>query len=240
LARFARMNHISISDAIMTYIVFLYSTVLHEAAHAWTGWRLGDDTAYRGGQVSLDPTPHIKREPIGMVAVPLLSLFLGGWVVGWASAPYDPQWERRHPMRSALMAMAGPASNLALLLLAALGIRLGIAAGEFSAPARPLWAQMVSPVAEGGMWAFAATFLSILFSLNLLLAIFNLLPVPPLDGRAIPLFFLRGRAVDSYLDFIRQPNFGMIGLLISWQAFRWIYPPLQSLAVHLLYPGVYS
>src|SRR5450432_697762 len=202
------MNHISISDAIMTYIVLLYSTVLHEAAHAWTGWRLGDDTAYRGGQVSLDPTPHIKREPIGMAAVPLLSLFLGGWVVGWASAPYDPNWERLHPKRSALMAMAGPASNLALLLLAALGIRLGIAAGGLVAPAPHSmgWAQMVSPVTEGGMWAFAATFLSILFSLNLLLATFNLLPVPPLDGHAIPLFFLRCRAVDAYLDFVRQPN----------------------------------
>ena len=188
--------------------------------------------------MSLDPTPHIKREPIGMVAVPLLSLFLGGWVVGWASAPYDPLWERRHPMRSAIMAMAGPASNLCMLLLAALGIRLGIAAGGFEPPHSISWAQMVSPVAEGGMWAFAATLLSIVFSLNLLLATFNLLPVPPLDGRAIPLFFLRGRAVDGYLNFIQQPNFGLIGLLISWQAFRWVYPPLRLLAIHLLYPGL--
>jgi Zn-dependent protease len=129
-------------------------------------------------------------------------------------------------------------SNLALLLLAALGIRLGIAAGVFMAPNSIGWSQMVSPVTEGGIWAFAATFLSILFSLNLLLGTFNLLPVPPLDGRAIPLFFLRGRAVDAYLDFIRQPNFGMIGLLLSWQAFRWVYPPLRLMAIHLLYPGM--
>jgi Zn-dependent protease len=230
------MNQISIPDAIITYIVFLYSTVAHEAAHAWTAWRLGDDTAYRGGQVSLDPTPHIKREPVGMVAVPLLSLFLGGWVVGWASAPYNPEWERRYPQRSALMAMAGPATNLALLLFAAIGIRVGIAMGGFVPPNTIGWAQMVSPVTDGGMWAFAATLLSIVFSLNLLLATFNLIPIPPLDGRAIPLFFLRGRSVEAYLNFVQHPTFGLVGLLLSWQAFRWVYPPLRLIAIQLLYP----
>jgi Zn-dependent protease len=234
------MNRISLADAIISYVVFLYSTVAHEAAHALAAWRLGDDTAYRGGQVSLDPTPHIKREPIGMVAVPLISLLLSGWVMGWASAPYNALWERRYPKRSALMAMAGPATNLALLLLAALGIRLGIAAGGMVPPMPPTWSQMVSPVAQGGMWAFAATLLSIIFSLNLLLGIFNLLPVPPLDGRAIPLFFLRGRSAEAYLDFVQHPNFAFAGIWLAWLAFRSIYPPLQSLAVHLLYPGVYQ
>lgn len=234
------MKDFSISDAIMTYIVFLYSTVAHEAAHAWTAWRLGDDTAYQGGQVSLDPTPHIKREPIGMVAVPLISLFVGGWLIGWASAPYDPTWERRYPKRSALMAMAGPATNVLLLVLAAIAIRVGMAAGGFVQP--PLssigWSQITTPVAEGGMWAFAATLCSIVFSMNLLLATFNLLPFPPLDGRAIPLFFLRGAAVDTYLNFVRHPTFGMVGLLLSWQLFGPIYRPLRLMAIHLLYPAI--
>ncbi len=232
------MKNFSVSDAIMTYIVFLYSTVLHEAAHAWTAWRLGDDTAYRGGQVSLDPIPHIRREPVGMVAVPLLSLFLGGWVIGWASAPYDPAWERQYPQRSALMALAGPASNLLLMLLAALAIRIGISAGGFVPPSTIGWAQITSPVAEGGMWAFGATFFSIVFSLNLLLATFNLFPVPPLDGRALPLFFLRGRAAGAYLDFTQQPALTWLGLFLSWKLFGSVYPPLRLAAVNLLYPGL--
>ena len=232
------MKNISFSDAIITYIVFLYSTVAHEAAHAWSAWRLGDDTAYRGGQVSLDPTPHIRREPVGMVLVPLASLFLGGWVVGWASAPYNPQWERAHPQRSALMAMAGPAANLILLLLAAIGIRIGIAVGGFVPPHSIGWAQVVSPVTEGSLWAFAATLLSIVFSLNLLLATFNLLPVPPLDGRAIALFFLRGRVVDAYLNFMQQPAISFVGLFLSWQLFRMVYPPLRLFAIQCLYPGM--
>src|SRR5215475_8256070 len=104
------------SDAIMTYVVFLYSTVLHEAAHAWAAHRLGDDTAYRGGQVSLDPTPHIKREPWGMVLIPILSFLMGGWMIGWASAPYDPEWARMYPRRAGMMAVAGPVANLLLVL----------------------------------------------------------------------------------------------------------------------------
>lgn len=232
------MKNLSISEAIITYIVFLYSTVAHEAAHAWTAWRLGDDTAYRGGQVSLDPTPHIRREPIGMVAVPLVSIFLGGWVFGWASAPYDPTWERQYPQRSALMALAGPASNIFLMLLAVLAIRIGVSFDGFTAPSQIKWAQITSPVADGGTWAFAATFVSIVFSQNLLLATFNLFPVPPLDGRCLPLFFLRGRAAGAYLNFMQQPALMWFGLFLSWKLFSVIYPPVQVAVLNLLYPGV--
>ena len=84
------------------YAAFLFSTCCHEAAHAWAALRLGDPTAYLGGQVSLDPRPHIVREPIGTVVVPLLTFVLTRqWMMGWASAPYDPAWADRHPRRAA-------------------------------------------------------------------------------------------------------------------------------------------
>ena len=63
---------------------------------------------------TLDPLPHIRREPFGMVVMPILSYVLAGFMIGWASAPYDPYWARAHRKKAALMAMAGPASNLAL------------------------------------------------------------------------------------------------------------------------------
>ena len=88
------------------------------------------------------------------------------------------------------------------------------------------------------MWAFGATFFSIVFSLNLLLATFNLFPVPPLDGRALPLFFLRGRAAGAYLDFTQQPALTWLGLFLSWKLFGLVYPPLRLAAVNLLYPGL--
>ena len=120
------------------YVAFLFSTTLHEASHAWAALRGGDPTAYHGGQVSLDPWPHIRREPIGMVLLPLLSVFASGWPIGFASAPFDPSWAMRYPRRAAWMALAGPAANFSLVLLAAAGILFGLHTGVFAAGRRQL------------------------------------------------------------------------------------------------------
>src|SRR5258705_9500420 len=82
------------------YVAFLFSTTCHEAAHALAAKIGGDDTAFAGGQVSLNPVPHIQREPWGMVVIPILSLIMTGNLFGWASAPYDPLWERRQDRES--------------------------------------------------------------------------------------------------------------------------------------------
>src|SRR5947209_12732926 len=125
-----------IALGVTWFFVFLFSTTLHEAGHALAALRLGDPTAYHGGQVTLSPFPHIRREPFGMVAVPLLSFVLskGSWMMGWASAPYDPEWAHRYPKRAAIMALAGPAANLLLVLLSGLAIRAGMMAGVFAPP----------------------------------------------------------------------------------------------------------
>ena len=77
------------------YIVFLFSTVAHEAAHGWVAHLGGDSTAYSGGQVTLDPLVHIRRTPWGMVLIPILSFFQTGWMMGWASVPFDAEWGKR-------------------------------------------------------------------------------------------------------------------------------------------------
>ena len=118
----------------MWYFAFLFSTVCHEAAHAWAALRGGDKTAYHGGQVSLDPIPHIRREPFGMILMPWLSFFLNGgqFMMGWASAPYDPYWARQYPKRAAWMSLAGPAANFALAIVSGLTIRFGLSLGFFA------------------------------------------------------------------------------------------------------------
>ena len=103
-------------DAIVYYVVFVFSVTVHEAAHAAAALLGGDATAYEGGQVSLDPIPHMRREPFGMVLLPLASVFMSGWPWGYASAPFDPAWAERHPRRAAWMALAGPGANLAIVL----------------------------------------------------------------------------------------------------------------------------
>src|SRR5437016_4781440 len=166
---------------VMWYVVFLLSLTCHEASHALAAKLGGDLTAFHGGQVSLDPLPHIRRERFGMVLLPILSYVTGGWMMGWASAPYDPDWQQRHPRRAAWMALAGPAANFTLALVAGIVVHAGILAGIFKPPESAGFARIVDAVAPG-IAEGAAKFLSLLFSLNILLGTFNLLPVPPLDG----------------------------------------------------------
>jgi Zn-dependent protease len=222
-------------NGLKWYIVFLFSTSWHEAAHAWVALRLGDDTAHKGGQVSLDPTPHLRREPVGMVVVPLLSYFLGGWMVGWASAPYNPEWAQRFPRRAALMALAGPGANFAIVLISAVLMRVGFEWGVFHIPAFPGLMEVVVAANSGGMWDFCAKMLSLFFSLNVLLGTFNLLPVPPLDGSNIPFLFLPPGAAERYRAVLRQPAFALIGILVAWRVFGSVFPVVFHGSLKLLY-----
>ncbi len=223
--------------APLWYVTFLLSTTCHEAAHAWAAKLGGDFTAFHGGQVTLNPLPHIRREPFGLVLIPILSFFMGGWMLGWASAPYDPDWSRKYPKRAAWMSLAGPAANFALMLLGAAAIRLGIAAGVFTLP-RSLGFETVVAAAPGASpaWEGAATFVSILFALNLLLGVFNLLPVPPLDGYSALGVVLSERFAGKLQAWRQQAGMlSMLGLLIGWQLFDYIFGPIFITALRILY-----
>jgi Zn-dependent protease len=204
------------------YVAFLFSTTCHEAAHALAAKIGGDDTAFAGGQVSLNPIPHIQREPWGMVVIPILSLIINGSIIGWASAPYNPEWERRHPRRAAWMALAGPATNYTLMLIAAVALRLGSSQG---------WLHD-DPVT--GKPDFASSVLGAFFSLNLLLGTFNLLPVPPLDGSSAIMLFMGETRSQRYLDWLRGNSYAMVGLLLAIVAFRYIYAPIKAVATYYL------
>ncbi len=167
-----------LADGILWYAVFLLSTTLHEASHSFVSYKSGDRTAFESGQVTLNPVPHLKREKLGMIFVPIITFLTGGWMIGWASAPYSYEWAYRFPKKSALMAAAGPASNLFLAVAAIILIHIGISLNGFNVPESITFDSIVDP-AQDGFWQGAAKFLSILFSLNLILFVFNLLFTPP-------------------------------------------------------------
>jgi Zn-dependent protease len=217
------------------YMVFLFSTTCHEGAHALAAKLGGDPTAFHSGQVTLNPIPHIRREPLGTVVVPIVSYLLSGWMIGWASAPYDPAWQQRYPRRAAWMALAGPAANFALMLLAAVAIRIGMVLGQFHAPDVINFTRVTESTHAAGP-TFAATLLSILFVLNLLLGTFNLLPVPPLDGNTGVTLLMPRNAALKFLEWTRS-GFALLGLLVAWKLFDKVFNLIFTLALNLLYPG---
>jgi len=222
---------------LVWFVIFLFSTTVHEAAHALVALRLGDSTAYRGGQVTLNPIPHIQREPMGTIGVPIVTYLLSGWMMGWASAPYDPWWADRYPRRAAWMALAGPVSNLLLFVSSALMIRLGMLVGLFEPPQEAYFSQVTAAL-QSGVPEALATCLSILFSLNLLLFAFNLLPLPPLDGSGVLPLVMKETVAVRYQELMRQPTWSLLGIVLAWYMFRSVYGPLHLIALNLLYPEV--
>lgn len=225
-----------IAFGLIWYVVFLFSTTCHESAHAFLAKREGDRTAFDGGQVTLNPFPHIKREPFGMVMFPMVSFPMGGWMTGWTSAPYDLAWSSRYPHRAAKMTLAGPAANFLLAFAAALVIYLGLWTGAFHAPASASFGQIVS-AGKPGVTDAAAQIVSLLFSLNVLLGVFDLLPVPPLHGFAAAALLMSEEKAQRFEAVGRgMRNFSYAGLLLSWRIFDGLYDPVFTLALKLLYP----
>src|SRR5882672_10473279 len=229
------MDHLA--DGFVYYVVFLFSTTVHEAAHAWAAKCGGDLTAYRGGQVTLDPRPHIRRQPFGMLVLPILSTLISGWPFGFASAPYDRDWAQRYPRRAGWMAVAGPVANLLLVVLAAVVIRIGMVVGVFVPPDSAGFDSIVASP-WGAAWQGAAFIISVVFSLNLMLASLNMIPVPPLDGSAAVVLALSEDTARKYQQLLRSTQaFGMMGLLIAWRLFDVAYDLIFTTALNLLYPG---
>ena len=227
-----------IADLLVWYLVFVFSTTCHEAAHAWVAYRYGDLTAYSGGHVSLDPWPHIRRSPFGMVIIPIVSFLMnnGSWMIGWASVPVDPRWASRHPGRAAVMSFAGPLANLLLALTAFVSMVLLLNAGILergygsiaTIVQLPDGADIRSPLGA------VARGLSVMLGLNVILGIFNLIPLPPLDGASV----LEGGApklVGGFYARMREiPAAEILGMLAAWQISPYVIGPALGFVVQLL------
>ncbi|MEN3337155.1 MAG: hypothetical protein V7647_831 [Acidobacteriota bacterium] len=231
------MDSQSIATGFLWFLAFLFSTTVHEAMHALAALRGGDPTAYHGGQVSLSPIPHIRREPVGMLVVPLLTALSQGWAIGWASTPYDPHWAAHFPRRAAIMAAAGPAGNLSLAVIAFALIKIGLVAGFFVAPDRVSFEHIVAAPAGDGQ-TFTGEMLSIFLTLNVLLCAFNLIPLPPLDGASVIGLFVPERTAARLRELSHTPVFQVLGLVVAWRVFPTIVGPLFGLVLRAVHPGL--
>ncbi|MEE9263932.1 MAG: site-2 protease family protein [Vicinamibacteria bacterium] len=184
-----------IQRILIHYLVLLFSLSVHESAHAWAALQQGDDTALREGRISLNPLVHI--DPIGTVLFPLMGLFMGGWIFGWAKpTPMQPRNFRDFRWGQISTAGAGPVSNflLAIMFTVLYGFATRVASLD-----NPLVL-----ICWTGIW------------LNVLLGVFNLLPVPPLDGSWIASWGLPRKWGDLYDKYMEPYGFLiLIGLFIT-------------------------
>lgn len=172
---------LDIESLLISALAVIIGIVIHESAHALAAYALGDKTARSRGRVSLNPLKHI--DPFGTIWLPLLMIAAGGPVFAFAKPVPIYLGNLKHPKRDELLiSLAGPASNIVLACLGAL---------------------LLSGVVNGSVWATAAGSIVAEFALtfifvNLSLAFFNLIPLPPLDGSSILVPFLKGEALNTY------------------------------------------
>ncbi|PYR90722.1 MAG: site-2 protease family protein [Acidobacteria bacterium] len=196
--------------------VLLISLTIHEAAHAWTADRLGDRTARALGRVSLNPLAHI--DPIGTVLLPLIAAVSHLPLIGWAKPVPVNARNLGHPRRDfMLVAAAGPISNLLQAVVAAALLRIVMVGGAVSAP-----------------WAMPLDVLFLAIQINLLLAFFNLIPVPPLDGGNVLLGLLPPRVATRYSQ-LRQYGFLVLyAMMFTGLASAIVVPPTRAVMRILL------
>ncbi len=191
--------------------VLIFSVIIHEVAHGYAASYLGDQTARYQGRLTLNPLKHL--DPFGSFLVPLLSYQLGGFIIGWAKpVPYNPYNLRPGRWSEAIVAGAGPLSNISLALLFGLLIRFGQAS--------------LSP-------AFLEITTVIVF-INIVLALFNLIPVPPLDGSKL-LFALFPESFQGLRSFFER--YGLV-LLLFIILYLWKLVLPLVIAIFTLFTGV--
>ena len=203
------LPNIDFVQVFSLFLVLLFSLTVHEAAHAWTADRLGDPTARMLGRVSLNPAAHV--DPIGTVVFPLVALLTNLPIIGWATpvpvsvARLGGHWRQKFM----LIAAAGPISNLILATLAAVVLRIVNIEG------------------------LAGALLETAVRINVLLAVFNMVPVPPLDGGNVLAGLLRGSMADTF-DRLRPYGFIILYALVFTGMLYTIISPPAALLVPLL------
>ena len=193
------MLDFNVIDLLIVFLVLLFSLTVHESAHAWTADRLGDPTARRLGRISLNPVMHV--DPFGTIVLPLLAFSTGAPVIGWAKpVPVDVR-NLGHARRDfMLVAAAGPVSNVALAVIASV-VMHGLIAGSFD-------------VDVGGVGPVAYRVARLALQVNLLLAVFNMLPIPPLDGGNVLGGLLPPWLGDPYDRVVRPYGFLLLYALL--------------------------
>ena len=209
-------------ELILSLIIILFSAILHEVAHGYVADRLGDPTARLAGRLTLDPRRHI--DPFMSIILPLILVFSGLPAIGAAKpVPVDPFNLKEGRKDIALVSLAGPLTNIAIAVIASFFIKFLLLISTGSV-----------------VVIFIMTFLTLVVQLNLLLAIFNLLPIPPLDGSKIFALLLPEEHANAYLSLGRVGMFIIFFLLFfpigGFSLGDLIFRNLLPFAVNLLIP----
>lgn len=224
-------------EILFQIIAFLFAISLHESAHAWSALRLGDDTASLLGRISLNPIRHI--DPFGTLLLPAFLAFVGAPLFGWAKpTPVNTLRLKNRVRDNVLVSAAGPASNL-LVVAGALLLLLLLRSVSPEAGRAVLAVAGFGPIALGGSVMTPLVLLLYAFLIiNVILAIFNLIPIPPLDGSHVLAGILPDGIRQAYESVGQYGTLLLFALLWGTNLFGRIISPVLNFCDSLLMIGM--
>jgi Zn-dependent protease len=218
-----------LSTLIIYMVVWLFAVSAHEAAHAWTSWKFEDDTAYQLGRVTLNPILHI--DPIGTLLLPIIG-FLAGYFQGAAGiplimwgkpTPVNPLKWRKKDLANVCVSLAGIVVNILIAVVASIILKVLISYGVFTR--ENIEIGLTAPL-------FALLYSTVI--LNVGLAVFNLLPFPPLDGsKALQSFLPPG--FEPVFDVLETYGFLILIVLMQMGIISFLVTPIRNFILHILF-----
>jgi Zn-dependent protease len=221
------MDH-SIGQFILFMVALIFSLSVHESAHAWMSNRFGDDLARLQGRISLNPISHV--DPIGTLLFPAIAFFTGAPLIGWAKpTPVNPLRWRNKRVANFWVSAAGAISNFIIAFIAGVGIRLLYSLGVIDMGLNLM--NTNSAIATGAielLWVF--------FILNVSLGVFNLLPIPPLDGSKV-LASILPPSFEPGMEALEKFGFILLFIAVFTGVLRVIFNIVMPIALALVFIG---
>ena len=226
------MRNFDIGQFILYMVALVFTLSLHEAGHAWMSNRFGDDLARSQGRISLNPISHV--DPIGTLLFPALAFFTGAPLLGWARpTPVNPLRWRNKRVANFWVSIAGVLGNLSIALVAGIIIRVLYSTGVID-----FGGTLLTPVGTDSPIAVGAVeLLTVFFRLNVALAVFNLIPIPPLDGSKI-LISILPESFESAINALEQFGFILLFIAVFTGVFTVIFRVIMPFAIRLIFIGV--
>ena len=228
------MDEARIGQFVLYMVALIFSLSVHEAMHAWMSNRFGDDLAYHQGRISLNPVTHV--DPIGTLLFPAIAFFTGAALLGWARpTPVNPLKWRNKRVANFWVSIAGVLGNLAIAVIVGLIIRIMFHTGQLIP--HPQFYSIIPVNADSSTMEAVVALLKVFFVMNVGLAVFNLFPIPPLDGSKI-LASILPEKFGSAIEAIEQYGFIILLLALFTGVFGVVFGVVIPIAWNILFIGI--